>query len=274
MYRWDGGFIMVEPERFHEAVQWYEEILGWTCIDKVMSWVGRKAFMKMPRSGVVTIKSFEGEYDHLQSQSNVGNVSLGFATYDLEATLHFLADKNITFTEINELPNGQKFCDIYAFENTKLTIVEESRGEDTVEYPPSGIVGFGTVNSIIYVRDPKFSAEWYEKHLGFEVRTIDEENGYAHLQTEDAYDRNALHECFWDNIWLLQTKDVVEKPNDNKARIYYDIRPEVFFKEYNKLIKNGIKPSEIAGDPINGWGGFHIYDPDHNRINVWSYIQN
>ncbi|MFS0673603.1 VOC family protein [Ornithinibacillus sp. 179-J 7C1 HS] len=274
MYRWDGGFIMVDPEHFDKAVEWYEELLGWKCLDKITSWVGRKAFMKMPRSGVVTIKSFEGEYDHFQSPKTEGNVKLVFVTYDLDKTLHYLADRNVNFTEINVLPNGQRYCDIVAFEDTKLTIAEEPRGEDEATYPPAGIVGFGTVNTIIHVRDPKQSAEWYEKHLGFEIVEVDYDNGYAHLRTEDAYDRNALDECFWDHIWLLQTNDVVEKPNDNKARTYYDIRPEVFFLEYNQLIKNGVKPSEIAGDPIKGWGGFHIYDPDNNRINVWSYIEN
>jgi len=119
------------------------------------------------------------------------------------------------------------------------------------------------------------SAEWYEKNLGFKVVEVKAAEGFAHLQTEDAYDRNALGQQFWDNIWLLQSTDSrVEKPNDTKARTYYDIRPEVFFEEYNKLIHKGIKPSEIAGDPINGWGGFHIYDPDNNRINVWSYKAN
>lgn len=274
MFRWDGGFIMVSPDKFEEGVQWYQEVLGWKCLDKVMSWVGRKAFMKMPRSGVVTIKSFEGEYDHFQSIETEGNVKLGFATYDLDKSLSYLAEKHIPFTEMKELPNGQRYCDVIAFDQTKITLAEEERGEDTAEYPASGIVGFGTVNTIIHVRDPKVSAEWYAKHLGFEIVEVDPERGFAHMRTEDAYDRNVLNEAFWDQIWLLQTDEISEKPNDNTARTYYDIRPDVFFKEYNQLIQNGIKPSEIAGDPIKGWGGFHFYDPDNNRINVWSYIAN
>ncbi|WP_313801884.1 VOC family protein [Cytobacillus sp.] len=274
MYRWDGGFIMVEPDKFDEAIAWYETILGWKCLDKVTSWVGKKGFMKMPRSGVVTIKSFEGVYDHFQSSETKGNVKLGFASYDLDETLSYLAENDVAFTEIHALPNGQRYCEVYGFNQTNLTIVEEARGEDRTVYPPSGIVGFGTVNTIIHVRDPRLSAQWYEKHLGFEVVEVDAENGYAHMRSEDAYDRNVLNQCFWDNIWLLQTTKIVKKPNDNQVRTYYDIRPDVFFDEYNKLIRNGIKPSEIAGDPINGWGGFHIYDLDNNRINVWSYIVN
>ncbi|WP_042470237.1 VOC family protein [Bacillus ndiopicus] len=275
MYRWDGGFIMVDPEKFEEAVKWYQEVLGWVCLDKITSWVGRKGFMKLPRSGIVTIKSFEGIYEHLQSSDAEGNVKLVFVTYDLDKTLNYLVMKNVKSTEISVLPNGQRYCEIFAFNNTKLTIVEEQRIEDNNDYPASGIIGFGNVNAIIHVKNPKVSAEWYEKNLGFEVLEVNEEAGFAHMRTEDAYDRNVLGQQFWDNIWLLQcTQNSVEKPNDTKARTYFDIRPSVFFEEYNKLIRNGIKPSEIAGDPINGWGGFHIYDPDNNRINIWSYVAN
>ncbi|MEN2767866.1 VOC family protein [Ornithinibacillus xuwenensis] len=272
MYRWDGGFIMVAPESFDDGVKWYQEVLGWECVDKITTWVGRKGFMKLPRSGMVTIKSFEGEYEHLQVSENEGNTKLVFVTYDLENTLNYLRNKQVNATEISLLPNGQRYCDIYAFHDTKLTIVEEDRKDDNNEYPASGIIGFGSVNTIIHVEDPKASAEWYVKNLGFEVVDLNIEEGYAHMRTEDAYDRNALDEQFWDYIWLIKGSNrPAEKPNDNHARTYFDIRPAVFFEEYNKLIRNGIKPSEIAGDPINGWGGFHIYDPDNNRINIWSY---
>lgn len=47
MYRWDGGFIMVDVEHFDQAVQWYEELLGWKCLDKVTSWVGRKQLIQL-----------------------------------------------------------------------------------------------------------------------------------------------------------------------------------------------------------------------------------
>ncbi|WP_417897674.1 VOC family protein [Bacillus haimaensis] len=273
MFRWDGGFIMVDPDKYEEGVQWYQEVLGWECVDQITTWVGRKSFMKMPRTGMVTIKSFEGDYDHLQSQETEGNVKLVFVTYDIDETLHYLAGQQVKSSDIHVLPNGQKYCDIFAFDNTRLTIVEEERAGDNRDYPASGIIGFGSVNTIIHVKDPKVSAEWYERNLGFEVVEVDEENGFAHLRTEDAYDRNVLDEQFWDYIWLIKSTDgPVEKPNDNKARTYYDIRPEVFFDEYNKLIQSGIKPSDIAGDPFKGWAGFHIYDQDHNRINVWSYV--
>lgn len=271
MYRWDGGFIMVQPDQFEEAIQWYQDVFGWECVDQITSGVGRKAFIKLPRAGMVTIKSFEGDYDHLQLTESEGKVKLGFATYNLDQTLAYLQDRKIESKDTNMLPNGQRYCDIVAFDNTRLTLVEETKGEDERDYPPSGVLGFGTVNSIIHVKDPKFSASWYSEHLGFVIEEIDEVKGFAHLKTEDAYDRNVLNECFWDHIWLLKSADIVPVPNDNRARTYYDIRPEFVFEEHRKLIKNGLNPSEMAGDPKNGWGGFHFYDPDNNRINVWSY---
>ncbi|CAG9620129.1 VOC family protein [Sutcliffiella rhizosphaerae] len=276
MFRWDGGFIMVKSDKFEEGVQWYQEVLGWKCVDQVTSWIGRKAFMKLPRFGMVTLKSFDGDYEHLKSLSKEGNVTLGFTTFDMENTIDYLNSKQVESSNIHTLPNGQKYCDIIAFDHTKLRVIEEGLGADDEkkEYPAAGVHGFGKVNSIIQVNDPVKSASWYEKHLGFETVEVDAVKGYALMRTEDAYDRNALNECFWDHIWLLKTDEKIEAPNDNKARTYYDIRPDVFFEEYNKLIKSGIKPSEIAGDPIKGWGGFHFYDPDNNRINVWSYIMN
>lgn len=262
---------MVHPDQFEDAIQWYQDILGWECVDQITSSVGRKGFMKLPRAGMVTIKSFEGDHDHFQSPVTEGNVRLGFATYHLDKTLSYLKDRKIEVSSIKLLPGGQRYCDIVAFDNTRLTLVEENKGEDEREYPPSGVLGFGTVNVIIHVKDPEFSASWYKEHLGFVIEEIDEGRGFAHLKTEDAYDRNVLNECFWDHIWLLKSKDTVKKPNDNRARTYYDIRPEFVFDEYHRLIKNGLEPSKMAGDPINGWGGFHFYDPDNNRINVWSY---
>lgn len=271
MYRWDGGFIMVQPDQFEEAIQWYQDVFGWECVNQITSKVGRKAFMKLPRAGMVTIKSFEGDYDHLQFTETEGKVKLGFATYNLDQTLTYLQGRKIESKDTNMLPNGQRYCDIVAFDNTRLTLVEENKGEDEREYPPSGVLGFGSVNNIIHVKDPIFSASWYKEQLGFVIEEINEEKGFAHLKTEDAYDRNVLNECFWDHIWLLKSEDTVPKPNDNRARAYYDIRPEFVYEEYHKLIKNGLEPSEMAGEPINGWGGFHFYDPDNNRINVWSY---
>lgn len=274
MYRWDGGFIMVNPDDFEKGVQWYQDVLGWKCVDQVITWVGRKAFMKLPRSGMVTIKSFEGKYEHFEPLEVEGNVKLVFVTYDIHKTQKYLEGIDVPYTEIGQLPNGQKYCEIIAFDKTKLTIVEElNEGDDNV-YPDSGIIGFGKVNTIIHVKDPAQSAKWYETHLGFEVVEVSEDNSYAHLQTEDAYDRNVLGERFLDNIWLLRSAHSISIPNDNKARTYYDIRPETFMEEYKELINSGIKPSEIAGDPLNGWGGFHFYDPDHNRVDVWSYKSN
>ncbi|GAF63247.1 hypothetical protein BTS2_0138 [Bacillus sp. TS-2] len=272
MFRWDGGFIMVMKDQYEEAISWYEEVFGWTCVEKISTLVGEKAFMKMPRSGIVTIKSYQEEYEHFFREQEEGDSTLPFATYDIEKTTSYLKERKVECFETKSLPNGQKYCDILAYADTKMTLFEEEKGEGTNEYPPSGMIGFGNVNSILTVKDLNASSKWYKEVLGFKIVSVNEEKGYAHLKTEDAYDRNALRQEFWDHIWLLQDEEKkLNKPNDNSARIYYDIRPSVFFDEYNQLIKQGIRPSEIAGDPINGWGGFHIYDPDLNRINIWSY---
>ena len=83
---------MVHSDQFEATIQWYQDVFGWECVDQITSLVGRIGFMKLPRAGMVTIKSFEGDHDHLQSSETEGNVRLGFATYHLDQTLSYLED--------------------------------------------------------------------------------------------------------------------------------------------------------------------------------------
>lgn len=268
MYRWDGGFIMVSWDGFDAGVEWYTKHMGWQCLDRVISSVGKKAFLKMPRAGVVTLKSFDRDYEHFQRTGDEeGHMRLCFEIGDIENTVAYFKENNIAYTDPITMPNGLKRFDFYAFENARITVYENPEHRDV--FPDSRVLGFGVVNSHIGVTDVEVAAEWYVKNLGFELVSIDTEKRWAHLQTEDAYDRHVLHSQWWDTIFL----EKIDRPikGDPMARTYFDIRPEDFFEAYNLLIKNGIKPSQLAGDPFKGWAGFHIYDPDDNRINVWSY---
>jgi catechol 2,3-dioxygenase-like lactoylglutathione lyase family enzyme len=268
MFRWDGGFIMVSWDGFDEGVNWYTTHLGWECLDSIITPVGKKAFLKMPKSGVVTLKSFESDYEHFQRSDGVeGNVRLCFETGDLQKTIAYFKQNNIPFSETVTLPNGMKSLDFYGYENARITVFEDPREKDS--FPESLITGFGEVNSRIGVTDLDKAVEWYTKNLGFIKVSVEHEKGYAHLQTEDAYFKHALKETLMDNIFLEKVDTPVK--GDPSVRTYFDIRPDEFFDAYNRLIKNGISPSQIAGNPMKGWGGFHFFDPDGNRINVWSY---
>ncbi|WP_442599794.1 VOC family protein [Neobacillus sp. D3-1R] len=268
MFRWDGGFIMVSWDGFDDAVNWYTTHMGWECLDKIVTPVGKKAFLKMPKAGVVTLKSFEGDYEHFhRTDGEEGHLRLCFEIGDLDDTIAYFKENNITYSEPTVLLNGMKSFDFFGYENARFTVFENSTSKG--QYPNSRVLGFGEVNTRIGVTDLKKAVDWYTNHLGFMVVSVDENKGVAHLQTEDAYFKHALKETVMDNIFLEKIAEPVK--GNPSVRTYFDIRPDEFLDAYNQLIKNGFIPSQIAGNPMKGWGGFHFYDPDGNQINVWSY---
>ncbi|WP_053368069.1 VOC family protein [Bacillus sp. FJAT-27245] len=269
VFRWDGGFIMVPWDRFEDGVTWYTKHMGWTCLDQVVTPVGKKAFLKMPRLGVVTLKSFEAEFEHFKSDSSFeGHTRVGFEVVSLKETLAYFKREGIKVSGMTELPTGQLSFDIFGFDNARMTAVHNPSLEG--QFPDARITGFSDVNVRIGVRDVMKAAAWYEENLGLKfVKQYGSD--YAHLQVEDAYDWIQLSEVFYDNVWLEQMEDALFEKANPSVRNYFDIRPEVFFETYNQLKAKGLEPSEIAGNPNTGWAGFHFFDLDGNRINVWSY---
>ncbi|WP_343797508.1 VOC family protein [Bacillus carboniphilus] len=269
MFRWDGGFIMVSWDGFEEGIEWYTKHFGWECLDKIITPVGKKAFLKMPKVGVVTLKSFDADYEHFYSGGEEGHMRLCFEVGNLDTTLQYFTENEIITSDPVTLPNGRKTFDIFCFENARVTVVENPENDGM--FLNARVVGFGEVNSRIGVTDIEKSSMWYEEVLGFKIEVVNLEKGYALVQTEDAYDRNVLKQAFMDNIYLEKIESQNYMEGNPSVRTYFDIRPEEFFEAYNHLVKKGAKPSQIAGDPMKGWGGFHFFDPDGNRINVWSY---
>ncbi|MGM7681840.1 VOC family protein [Cytobacillus sp. Hm23] len=268
MFRWDGGFIMVSWDRFDEGVEWYTTHMGWECLDQVQTPLGKKAFLKMPRLGVVTVKSFDSDIDHFINETGEeGNVRLCFEIGSIENTLNYFEQHNITYSKQVTLVNGLKTFDFYGFENARFTVFENPTEKDN--YPDARLLGFGEVNARIGVTDISNAVDWYTTHLGFLKVIEDREKGYAHLQTEDAYDFNVHQQSLMDNIFLEKIDEPVR--GNPAVRTYFDIRPDKFYETYNRLKDQHMELSEIAGNPLEGWGGFHFFDPDGNRINVWSY---
>ncbi len=260
---------MVSWDRFEDGVNWYSKHMRWKCLDQVVTPVGKKAFFKMPRLGVVTLKSFEADFEHFQSESSFeGHTRVGFEVVNLKETLAYFEREGIKISEVTELPTGQLSFDIYGFENARITAVHNPDLEG--QFPEARITGFSDVNVRIGVRDVNQSAAWYQENLGLKlVKQYDQD--YAHLQVEDAYDWIQLSEVFYDNIWLERLEDASFEKGNPSVRNYFDIRPELFYETYNQLKSKGLEPSEIAGNPTAGWAGFHFFDLDGNRINVWSY---
>ncbi|MCM3393174.1 VOC family protein [Cytobacillus oceanisediminis] len=268
-FRWDGGFIMVSWDKFEEGVEWYTKHMGWTCLDQVITPVGKKAFLKMPRLGVVTLKSFESDMEHFKADNSFeGNMRMGFEITNLGETLNYFDREGIKVTELKTLPDGQVSFDITGFENARLTAVYNKSIEG--EFLTSRITGFSDVNVRIGVSDIDKAIRWYKEYLG--VKLVKQYNDdFAHLHIEDAYDWMQLSEVFYDNIWLekIEHSDFIKA--NPAVRNYFDIRPEEFNDTYNHLKLKGVELSEVAGDPQKGWAGFHFFDLDGNRINIWSY---
>jgi catechol 2,3-dioxygenase-like lactoylglutathione lyase family enzyme len=270
-YRWDGGFIMASWDQFEEGVEWYTKHFGWQCLDQIISSVGKKAFLKMPHSGVVTLKSFESKLEHFQPGSGQeGNARLCFEIGNIEDCLQYFEQHQIRVADMVTLPTGEQSFDLYGFEGARITVVHNP--EHDGKYPDSRIIGFGKVNMRLGVTDIKRAIEWYQQYFGFTLVKDASSEGYAHMQVEDAYYHHTLHQTLLDNIWLEEVAaEQAGFEGDPFVRTYFDIRPEHFETLYGRLVEQGLKPSEVAGDPLTGWGGFHLFDPDGNRINVWSY---
>ncbi|MFD1738876.1 VOC family protein [Bacillus salitolerans] len=268
-FRWDGGFIMVSWDHFDEGVDWYTTHFGWSCLDKVITPVGKKAFLKMPRLGVVTLKSFESDFDHFKVRNNEeGYARLCFETIDLEETLAYFEKEGIQVSEMGNLPTGQKSFDILAFENARVTAVYNPSQDGA--FTGVRLTGFSDqICMRIGVTNLDRSIKWYQEHVGFSL--VERGQQFAHMNVEDAYDWNELKQKGYDSILLEEIPLIEYKKSSPSVRTYFDVRPEYFSNTYEELQSKGMELSEIAGNPQTGWAGFHFYDPDGNQINVWSY---
>lgn len=222
----------------------------------------------MPRLGVVTLKSFEGDFEHFSSEGDFeGHTRVGFEVANLEDTLSYFEKEGIKVSNIVTLPTGQVSFDIHAFDGARITAIHNKAFEG--HFSEAQITGFSDVNVRIGVNDISNAVAWYQENLGFKL--VEQNDNYALLQVEDAYDWIQLSQVIYDNILLEKLEEITYEKANPSVRNYFDVRPELFNETYNQLKENGLEPSEVAGNPNNGWGGFHFFDLDGKRINVWSY---
>lgn len=272
-YGLDGGFIMVAWDKFEEALKWYTEHTGWTCIDTELTGVGKMAFLKHPvrdHFSQVVLKSIESDFEHFKSDGfHEGHSKLTFAVGDIDQTLRYFDDHRIKVTGRRTLPNGKETFDIYGFEGARLTAVHEPSFDN--DYPDARFIEFAQP-LLIGVTDIQRSVDWYHKHLGYELVEQNESEGYAWMNVLDAYHKNTEDKTIMLSVLLERLPDHADTREANPvARAYHNLpTKETFLSGYNQLNDNGVKTSEIAGDPEQ-WAGFHCYDPDGNRINVWTY---
>lgn len=257
-FKFDGGFIMVPWEQFDEAIEWYRDKMGWQLKGTGNGPVGRKAFFKMPGSGQANLKSFESELDHFTSKDyNEGNCRFCFRTANLDRTLEYFDNQGIKCTAPLKMPDGTRSADILAFGNVRLTLSEDRKLEG--KFPESRVIQYAAKPLWLGVSDLEASINWYERICGWERSKKNYQNRGFGLMRET-----------WDFVWLeeLNMERSLKKANPG-ARLYFRIKKqEDLYKTHEWLKGQEIETSEIVGER---WKGFHFYDPDGNRLNVWSY---
>jgi catechol 2,3-dioxygenase-like lactoylglutathione lyase family enzyme len=260
-YKFDGGFIMVPWDQFEQAVEWYRERMGWKLKGVADTPVGRKAFFRMPDMGQANLKSFESSIDHFTLNNYAeGHCRFCFRTANLEEALRYYQEQGVECSASREMPDGTLSADILAFGGVRLTLSEDRKFEG--KHPESRIIRYADKPLWLGVTDLAKAEAWYEKVFGF-VRA---KKQYADKRFVLLRDVKAK----WSYVWLEQlpvgTQPVKANPG---SRLYFQVkRQEDFFEAHRWLKGQGIEVSDVVG---TRWQGFHFYDPDGNRLNVWTY---
>ncbi|UVI33247.1 VOC family protein [Paenibacillus spongiae] len=260
-FQFDGGFIMVPYDRFEEGVEWYRKHMGWALIDTVTGPVGRKAFFRLPGGGQANLKSFEMDLEHFnQRDYEEGNCRFCFRTANLEETVNYFGEHDIECSKPVQLPDGTLTADIQAFAGVRMTLCEDRASEG--QHPEARVIRYAAKPLWLGVRDLEASVAWYEHVLGLERSETDySDQGFALLRDRKDH---------WDYVWLQQLASCspVVKANPG-ARLYFLVDGREDFLETQRWLKQqDIETTEPVGER---WTGYHFYDPDGNRLNVWNY---
>lgn len=252
---------MVPWDQFEEAVEWYRDKMGWRLKGTGAGPVGRKAFFKMPGSGQANLKSFESHIDHFTLDGYAeGNCRFCFRTANLEQTLDYFKLNGVECSDPMEMPDGTWSADIMAFGGSRLTLSEDRKLEG--KFPDSRVIQYAAKPLWLGVRHLEEATQWYERIFGL-VRSKKDYTDRGFVLLRDEHKK-------WDYVWLQQVSPSSPKVRANPgARLYFHIKQQDdFFQAHQWLKQQNIETADIVGER---WKGFHFYDPDGNRLNVWTY---
>lgn len=257
----DGGVIDVLYDHHPQVLAWYTEVLGL----KGHSWHGPTdpeadatlfSTLSLPDHGAFHLYSVltRKRLAHWYSERGTvdGDVRFCLQSPNLARTHAYLAERGVRHSAIAVGPEGREFFDFYAPEGTRLTAV--AYPEQAEAYPEAHFTNFAPPR--IGVTDLQRSAAWYQELLGARVEKAEE--GYFSL-----------------NAWfILEAVPAGAHLGqvDGAARPYFVCRSRQQFTQlYERLREAGARPSGYMNPPGTRWSAFHFYDPDGNRLNVWSY---
>ncbi|MFE5317895.1 VOC family protein [Paenibacillus sp. NPDC056579] len=257
---YDGWHIEILWDNHDEAVQWFEQYMGWKARDQFKS--GENDWFIMRRQthlGFGTwIKSYIPKIrPHVLADRTAieGHVRWCWRTRDLEAVHSDFQKKGIRVTDLYAGPGGHYYFDFWATaEGVRLT----AEGDDTIaEDAPLFVPSWTRIG----VSDLQASIDWYSQYLGMQVFATHMKEGYAvmHLALEHHPDDVST--------WVLERlpegahKECVNSP----VRPYVVMHDTQEFQTYhNILLQSGVKVSDMEGNVSL----FHLYDPDGNRFTI------
>jgi len=261
MFEYDEVHISVPEDAMDTAVQWYTDHLGLTWNSSSgptplhPSMKGK--LMQFPHErGSLYLVSVPEEQEHFRvDREHADQFHLTLKAQDIRASYDYAQHNGIRTSSLYAERDESSFHMYDPFGN-RLTIIQ---GHDA-EGATSGSGIYDVDIPVIRVRDLEKSVEWYTKLLGLR----------KHARMSD--DASAMMRGFYrHNGVRLNVLKLVHDPNiTNPGDSCTGIR-HYFYVERHNLNKAYAKAQKWCENisPLEG-RLFHFYDPDGNRINIFS----
>ncbi|KAB2334405.1 VOC family protein [Cytobacillus depressus] len=116
----------------------------------------------------------------------------------------------------------------------------------------------GMEGVFIPVKDPKYSAKWYEEILGFTLIYIEEEAAVMRIA-----EQSQTVVCL---VRTLNHQPMVFPENKFGVGKYYNFIPQDIEETYKFLLERNVKVNQMSGEGTTRF--FTFYDPDGNPLGV------
>ncbi|MFF2092193.1 VOC family protein [Paenibacillus sp. NPDC058174] len=261
MFEYDETHISVPEGSLEQAIQWYTRHLGLEpkpgfgpcTLHPSMKGI----LMQFPNGqGSLHLVTVSEDQEHFRVNREHGDhFHLQLKAKDVRAAFAYAQENSIRTSSLIE-EHGEVRFQLYDPYGNRLTVTQ---GKDSaVEPTGSGI--YGCDIPVVGVSDLEKSVEWYTKVLGLKKSARGSGDGYALLR--GIYRHNGAKV---NHLQLVHdpncTNPTAGRPG---VRQYFFVERHNLKKAYQKAQKwcTLISPLEDKA--------FHFYDPDGNRINVYS----